>query len=762
MPNARCAKMPSMKTKTPFTQRFTRLLVKLAILGFAALGLWLVIRFLGIQDRPRGGLMALVGNARGWRNFIWLWVPVGLAMGTVCGEFLANWIGKEKSAAWRWDWVTFLALPLIVLLAALDQKDANWALAVGAVYLSALAAKAALAAHMIWKAGLDGKADKLAAWGTAVIALAFFLGLGFWTCQAVSTAGDETRYILEAERLLQDAGLISGHSPREGYYWGRWSEALAWTVPQSPLMKWVIAPGVLLGGRIGALAVLALASALALGLLVSLSRSLGFSPKTSLLGVWALGGSAPLLQASQHLYPSAFGVLGVSLGLWLLLRPSAKWPLGLGAAVLTGLGMGLIKYRLGTAGLGLMCSAAAEALRRLGRSRMLTFLVAALGAAIATALLLVLAQAWLGWDTWVWSHIAHYWWNQDPPWGYVAASLPAMFMDQQFGLWAFAPWLALGLAGVFRLKQYSKQILYHTLWLSFCIIAPLVVYRWLQWDGGFTPPGRFLATMLPVLAIWALPVLQHPAGKPWRWFCASLISLTWLISFVMALVPQWRYHRMNGMNNILVWLGDLVHSPLHRLVPSFSDYYPPGMLLALLWLGILAGVGFWWWLTGRNKSDGSPAEMLPRDWLRGLLLLAIGLAALAALGRITPTGLLEAESMHRWGSSGLHGSYFTQPKLLLLNRPGSGAAAQVVWPGGSRNIELQSYAVSAGKNLKEAPLAARISLEGGNQAEIVYHPKDNWPKPHIVTLKAPPGWRRLEIVYVSGKNQLALDRFIIR
>jgi hypothetical protein len=569
-------------------------------------------------------------------------------------------------------------------------------------------------------------------------------------------------YILEAERLLQNAGLINEHSPRDGYYWGRWSGALAWTVPQSPLMKWVIAPGVLLGGRIGALAVLALASALTLGILVSLGRSLGFSPKTSLLGVWTLGGSAPLIQASQHLYPSAFGVLGVSLGLWLLLRPSARWPLGLGAAALTGLGMGLIKYRLGTAGLGLMGSAAAEALRLLGCSRLLKIILGLLGAVISIALLLVLAQAWFGWDTWVWSQIAHYWWNQDPPWGYVAASLPAMFMDQQFGLWAYAPWLALGLLGVFRLKQYSKQILYHTLWLSFCIITPLVVFRWLQWDGGFTPPGRFLATMLPVLAIWSLPIIERPGSKLWRCFCASLISLTWLISFILALAPQWRYHRMNGMNNLLVWLGDLLHTPLPRLLPSFSDYYPPGMLLALLWLALLAGIGIWWWRTGKNKSGSSPASMLPMDWLRGLVLLAIGLAALAVLGRVTPTGLLEAESMQRWGNSGLHGSYYTEDKLLLLNRPGARAAAQVVWPGGSRELVLQGYAVVFSQNPQYKPVTVRLSLEGGSQTELMIKPKDNWPKPLVVKLTAPPGWRRLEIVYVAGQNQLALDRFIIR
>lgn len=748
-----------MNNETFPTRRFARLLLKLAILGIMALGLWLIVKGLSLPDRPQGGLMALVGNAHGWRSFIFWWAPLGLALGTFCGELLAYRIGRGQAAVWRWDWLTFLALPLMGLFVALDHKDNNWALAAGAVYLGGLAAKAVLAALIIWKASQDQSTDKPAAWGTAIIALAFFLGLSFWTGQAVSTAGDETRYILEAERLLQEAGLQNEHSPRQDYYWGRWSEALAWSVPQSPLMKWMIAPGVLLDGRIGALAVLSLASALALGILVSLSRRLGFSPKTSLLGVWALGGSAPLLQASQHLYPSAFGVLGVALGLWFLLRPSARWPLGLGAAVLTGLGMGVIKYRLGTAGLGLMAAAAAEALRRLGCSRLLAIMVAVLGAAIFTALLLVLAQAWLGWDTWVWSHIAYYWWNQEPPWPQVAASLPAMFLDQQFGLWAYAPWLAIGLVGVFRLKQYSKQILYHTLWLSFCIITPLVVYRWLQWDGGFTPPGRFLATMLPILAIWALPVLEHPAGRLWRYLCSALIALTWLISFILALIPQWRYHRMNGMNNILVWLGDLFNSPLHRLFPSFSDYYPLGMLIALAWLAILAGIGSWWWLAGKGS-----AHLRPRDWLGGLALLALALASLAAIARLTPTYLLEAESLHRWRNTGLHGAYYSEPKLLLLNRPGAKAATQVVWPGGTRELELQGYAVVFKENPQYKPVTVRISLEGGDQAEMVFKPEPriHRPKPHLVKLTAPPGWRKLEIVYVSGQNQLALDRFIIR
>jgi hypothetical protein len=750
-----------MKNDSPINHPFGRLLLKLAVLCFSALGLWLLISFLDIQDRPQGGFMALVGSTHGWRDFVWLWAPLGLVLGTICGEFIIIRSGKGNAAAWRWDWLTFLALPLMGLLAALDQKDSNWALAIGAVYLAALAAKTGLACHAIWRAASDGKEDSATAWGTALIALAFFLGLSFWTGQAVSTAGDETRYILEAERLLQSAGLMNEHSPREGYYWGRWSEALAWTVPQSPLMKWFIAPGILLAGRLGAMAVLSLAAALALGLLVSLSRGLGFSSKTVLLGVWVLGGSAPWLQASQHLYPSAFGVLGVSLGLWLLLRPTAKWPLGLGAAALTGLGMGLIKYRLGTSGIGLMGSAAAEALRRLGCPRLLRVVVAALGTVLALALILMLAQAWLGWDTWIWRSIAHYHWNMEPPWGHVAASLPAMFMDQQFGLLAYAPWLAMGLIGVFQMKRHSKQILYHTLWLSFCIIAPLVVYRWLQWDGGFTPPGRFLATLLPVLAIWALPVLQRPVGKSWRWFCAALILLTWLVSFILALVPQWRYHRMNGMNNILVWLGDLLHSPLHRLFPSFGDYYPPGMLLALIWLAVLAGIGGWWWLANKNKPADSAASFAPLDWLRGSALLALALVALVILGRTTPTGLVEAESLHRWGSAGLHGSYFTEHKLLLLNRPGACAATQVVWPGGTRELELQVYAVVFSQNPQYKPVKLGISLEGGSQTELVIIPKDNWPKPHLIKLTAPPGWRRLKIVYVSGQNQLALDRVVI-
>ncbi len=752
--------MPAMKNALSHNHLAKQLVLKLALLGAAVVCLWLMIKSTGMPDRPQGGLLALHGNAAGWQSFVWLWAPLGFALATICGELLAAWRGKDKANAWRWDWLTFIALPLLGLLAALDQKETNWALAAGVIYLAALAVKTGLAALVIWQATDSAKPDKLASWGTALAALAFFVGISFWTCQAVSTAGDETRYILEAEHLLQDFGLLKEYSPREGYYWGRWSEALAETVPQSPLMKWIIAPGVLLGGRIGALAVLSLASALALGLLVSLSRKLGFSRKTSLLGVWALGGSAPLLQASQHLYPSAIGVLGVVLGLWLIMRQSSKWPLELGAAVLTGLGMGAVKYRLGTAGLGLMGSAAAEALRRLGCRRLLALLLIGLGAVIGTALLLVLAQAILGWDTGIWRHIAHYWWNQDPLWGYMLASLPAMFMDQQFGLLFYAPWLSLGLVGVFALNRYSKQVLYHTLWLSFCIIAPLVLYRWLQWDGGFTPPGRFLATMLPLLAIWALPILERPAGKLWRTFYTSLLIISWFISLVLALIPQWRYHRMTGLNNILVWLSDLLHSPLHRMVPSFSDYYLPGMILAIPWLAILAGAGLWWWLASK-KRPGEGMALSPADWLRGLAFSLAALILMAALARITPTVCLEAETMHYAGNAGLHGAYFNQPKLLLLNRPGAGGAAQVVWPGGSRVVELQGYAVVISNNPQYKPVKAMVSLEGGGQAEVVFRPKDNWPQPHLVKLTAPRGWRRLEIVYVAGTNQLALDRFVI-
>jgi hypothetical protein len=738
-----------------------RLLVKIALWAAGSACLWWLTKNWGILDRPAGGLMAMVGNPAGWRRFLWLWAPMGLAFATLCGELIAAFVAEEIKRPWRWDWLSFVCLPALALASALDASGNNWALAVGAVYLLTLGFKASLALLMIWKASALATSFRLAVWGSVVIFFALYAGLGFWTCQAVSTAGDETRYIIEAEHLLQNFGLMQGQHARETYYWGRWSDVLGEPVAQSPLMKWFIAPGVGPAGRLGALFMLSIACALALGALAALGRELGFDVRASLLGAWALGGSAPLVQASQHIYPAAYGILGVALGLWLLAKTGPGRRLRVALALLDGTVMGLVKYRLGTAGIGLVFSSLAEWLVVRGRGRLVSAAVALMGCVSLLVLFLIIAEDLWSWNLGVWRFIGRYVWNIDLEWGRRLVSVPAMLFDQQFGLLPYAPWLGLGFIGMFAWRSYSRPILYHSLWLCACVLLPLIIYRWYQWDAGFTPPGRFLAPLLPVFAIWAWPVLQRPGGKAWRAVIAGLLGSSFFISLILALIPQWRYHRMTGVNNLLAWLGETFHSQVHRLFPGFIDYSWPDMLTALPWLALLAVVGIWFWRQGRGPVE-SP-NFSQTDCLRGLGLVLAGLVLLIVLGRILPTWSLEAEAMQRKGATGLHGSYYTAPKLLLFNRPGARSWTQVVWPGGEREVVLMGYLVRGyDRQKEEPPILVQVALEGGSKAEVRFKPAGDRSQPHSLKLSAPPGWRRLEITYISGANQLALDRISVR
>lgn len=768
-----CAKMPPMRAHHPQKLLWGRLGGKLAALAGCAFFLWLACRWLDLPDRPQGGLLAMVCAPQGWRRFLWLWAPLGLAAGSAAWTVLNMWAlpNLEDGAAQNptphrlWDWLPLSALPLLGICAFLDGPSNQWPLAAGGVYLAGLSFQLVLCCRLLWGHGQEPAPPRLLQGGTCLAFFAFFAGLAFWTCLAVSTAGDETRYILEAERLLQSLGLSEKHIPRQEYYWGRWSDALAWGLANSPLMKWLLLPGVGLGGRLGALLTLSLAAALSLGLLASAARQMGFSARAALLGVWALGGSAPLVQAGQHIYPSALGVLGVSWGLWLLSRRTPDWRRNLLGVVLGGAAISLVKYRLATVGLGLMASALAQWLLNTGWGRLVKWAARLLAAALAALLALILLEALSGGDWGVWRSISLYRWNRAPEWDLMLASLPAMFLDQQFGLLPLAPWLGMGFIGVFFLRRWSREALGHTLWLCVCLLLPLIFYRWLQWDGGFTPPGRFLAPLLPVLALWALPILERPAGKTWRALCGGLLGLTWLISLALALFPQWRYHRMTGVNNLLAWLGDIIQAPLYRFFPAFSESFPPDMLVSLPWLGLLALAGFWFWRRGRAKivSGGTAALLDGRDWLKGLACLALGLALLAGSARMMPSSALEAESFQRQGSTVLHGDYYIQDKLLLLNRPGARSWTRLVWPGGQREVVLEGYAVSGGKPAPQAPpVVVKISLQGGGEAQLALRPLTDWPEPHAFRLSGPAGYRRITITYVSGRHQLALDRLLIR
>ncbi|RJX34050.1 MAG: hypothetical protein C4525_07905 [Desulfarculus sp.] len=738
------------------------LLLKLALVLAWALLLRLLL-YGRLPDSPAGALSPLLGLDRpgGWRWFLAGLAPLGLFLTSAAGHLLAAWCGGRAPGQARrflsWDWFTYLALPVLVLFSGLHPPA--WPLWCGLAYLLALTVKAGLAGAMLWQAAAAEQASPPRAGlarGCGLLCLSLYLACVFWVVQAVSTSGDETIYLIQTDRLLAGLGLPFGDAAqpaqRLAFYWGRWSNALGAPLRESWAFTLLLAPGFGLAGRVGALAVLCLAGAATVGLFANLALRLGYRPRVALAGSLLLGLCLPMLTFTQHVYPAVLGALFSLAGLWLLLDLERRTAWRLAALAGMALAAALCKFRLIPTALGLALAAWLALYKK--RPNLRRWLVwgglACLALAAAAMIAAILKTPGL-------ERLEVYLYQLRPfQADRFLLSMPALLLDQQFGLLTYAPWLFLGLAGAARFGRDRPAMLTYSLCVFLVTLGLVAAWRWLQWDGGFAPPGRFLAPMLPLLALWALPALDR-TGYFWRWLLATLAGLSALASLVFTLIPQWVLHRRLGVNNLLAWLGGLFDSVLHRFFPAFSDPIWPSLAPALPWLGIAAAAAAYLW---RDPQPGRPRQRpgLLRPALWGLcLILAVG-AGLILLGRHLPSGEVQAETMYT-GRAPLYGDYFDQPVLLVLRRPGESGQVRIV--GRASELIVRACRYDRPPRGKEPPVIA-FYLDGRKMGRLSVGVSD-W-RDYRLPFPVPPGRHTLRVQMLShnGRDAAALDRLTLR
>ncbi|MEO8362421.1 MAG: hypothetical protein ABI672_20505, partial [Vicinamibacteria bacterium] len=85
--------------------------------------------------------------------------------------------------------------------------------------------------------------------------------------------------------------------------------------------------------------------------------------------------------------------------------------------------------------------------------------------------------------------------------------LPGLFMDQEFGLFIYAPIFVLSIAGFFALFRRKPVLALAGLVAIGGVVATASV--WPMWRGGFNPPARFLVPLTSVLAAALAMCLQR-------------------------------------------------------------------------------------------------------------------------------------------------------------------------------------------------------------------------------------------------------------
>ena len=315
----------------------------------------------------------------------------------------------------------------------------------------------------------------------------------------VGPQGDEPHYLMVAESLLSDGDL----SLERDYAAGRYT--VFHDAPLAPHyrvrgkggeivslhavgLSALILPAWALAGTAGVGVFMALLAALVAREVREWVRELTGRDGLADAAGWAFALSPPLVHYAGLVFTEVPAALALSFGLRLARRsdlgPTGAGVVGLAAAVLPWLN---IRYA------PLAILVVAHALWRHPRA-------CASGAALAPALvsaagLLVFHQALYGF----WDPRRVYGRSPELALSTLAEGLPGLLLDQEFGLLAYAPVLALALPGFVFLWRRDRRLAIVA--GATVAVVLLTAGTWHMWRGGFNPPARFLVPIAPLLAV---------------------------------------------------------------------------------------------------------------------------------------------------------------------------------------------------------------------------------------------------------------------
>ncbi len=317
------------------------------------------------------------------------------------------------------------------------------------------------------------------------------------TLAHVGPEGDEPHYLMVAESILRDGDLSLERDYAEGRYAGfhdaplephyrvRGRGGAIYSLHAVGLSVLVL-PAWALGGLPAVAVFMALLAALVALEVREWVRDLTGRAGLAEAAGWAAALSPPLVHYAGLVFTEVPAALALSFGLRRARRPD----LGGGGLVVVGLAAAALPW-LNVRYAPLAVLVVAHAVWRHPRSR--AALAALAPALVSAAGLLVYHRVLYGfWDP---RHV----YGRRPEFApsTLAEGLPGLLLDQEFGLLAYAPALALASLGLVLLWRRDRKL---ALTAGAAVLAVMLTAgSWHMWRGGFNPPGRFLVPIVPLL-----------------------------------------------------------------------------------------------------------------------------------------------------------------------------------------------------------------------------------------------------------------------
>jgi len=448
--------------------------------------------------------------------------------------------------------------------------------------------------------------------------------------------GDEPHYLVITQSLLHDRDLkIENNHRREDYrayyngalkpdYLALGKDGQIYSI--HPVGLPVLAmPAFAVAGYHGVVAMLIVMAALAATLLWRWARDTTGSAGAATFAWAATALTAPFLFNSFTVYPEVPAALAVIAAIgW---RPESA---SIGMMLFRGMSIGTLPW-LSTKYAPMAAAVTIVALLRGGwNRRAATALLAPIGIGLG---------AWFGFFVWIWgspSPSAPYGLSEPMTWRHLVRGGPGLIFDQEYGILATAPVLAIAFAGVVQMLRSGGAPARRAMELTFIFGALLcTVGAFHIWWGGEASAGRpvtsgLLLFGLPIASFFASTSTQRQARAGCQLLLVSSLAIAVTLATVQggALVHQDR----DGSAVFLAWT-----SPTWPLASAFPTFLT-GSIVAAVWRTTA-------WLALAALVARVVRRLEPRGFgSAGLATIGIGLtAAVAFVSLATRSIALPAE-----------------------------------------------------------------------------------------------------------------------
>lgn len=184
--------------------------------------------------------------------------------------------------------------------------------------------------------------------------------------------------------------------------------------------------------------------------------------------------------------------------------------------------------------------------------------------------------------------------------------LVGIVFDQEVGFLVNFPIFLLVLPGVL-LTASRRWVRLHVHVVAVVVPYTLMICSFPAWSGAWSPPARFMAVVLPMLAGYIGMALQRAPTVLVRAFGCVAVVFAGALTVLAVSTPDGGFSAQQGRNAALASLGELISVDLTRFVPSAA--VDGQWVLLVGWTIAAVGIAVLVWALGRNH----PARLRRRD-----------------------------------------------------------------------------------------------------------------------------------------------------